>query len=133
MGLSTATLDSGANINDKFKQGVGQAGSISRPAKSHTLGMRLQRLICSYSHFQASILLQGVLAPALCMCLAGVDGHPNPSATWSSAGVTEGGQAAATLSSPIKKTRHFSCWISAPSPSLRITGQVIAARCAGRA
>lgn len=55
-------------------------------------------------------------------CLAGVGGHLDPSR----AGVREGGQAAATLSSLTKKRRCFSWWILAPR-----TAKVIAAACAG--
>lgn len=43
------------------------------------------------------------------VCLASVGGHLDPSR----AGVREGGQAAATLSSLTKKRRCFSCWILA--------------------
>lgn len=44
---------------------MGQSGSISRPAKSHTLGMGLERLIFSYFQFWTSV--QGSLAHAPCL------------------------------------------------------------------
>lgn len=47
----------------------------------------------------------------LCACLAGVGVCLDPSATRSRAGVREGGQAAAMLSSLTKKRRRFSGWI----------------------
>lgn len=56
VGLSVATFDSGANINGdtfKIKWDVDRASSISRPAKSRIVAIRLERLTCSHARFQA--------------------------------------------------------------------------------
>lgn len=93
------------------------------------LGMTLGQLICSHSPFQARTSMQRGLAPVLHVYLAEVGSDLNPSATSSRAKMTGVGQVAATLSSPIKKRKHFFCWTSAPCASLMRTDKMIAAPC----